>query len=521
MSKEMVSPDYLFETSWEVCNKVGGIYTVISTKVITLTRKFKDRYILIGPDIWRDEKENPEFTEDHELFSSWRSKANEEGLRVKVGRWNISGNPIVILVDFTPFISQKDEIFKTFWETFKLDSISGQWDYIEPALFGYAAAKIIESFRNFHLEYDDKIIAQFHEWMTGTGILHLDKNVPQVATIFTTHATVLGRALAGNNRPLYGNLKKFNPVQVAREFNIISKHSLEKFSALTADAFTTVSEITSQECIQFFEKEVDVVTPNGFEDTFIPQGDAFHQKRAAARQKFLDVASALSGGKVSENALLVATSGRYEFKNKGIDLFIHALVELSRKEDLGREIVAFILIPAHHYGPRNDLLQNLSNPSGATRLEDPFLTHGLHHAEYDPTLKMIREGELENKVNDRVKVIFVPSYLNGNDGIFNLTYYDLLIGLDVTVFPSYYEPWGYTPLESLAFHIPTITTSLTGFGRWVNDHFNDPGTGILVVDRNDDNDQEVKEGIIFKQKTAYEIMPSLVGSEMCIRDRPW
>lgn len=494
----MVSPDYLFETSWEVCNKVGGIYTVISTKVVTLTRKFKDRYILIGPDIWRDEKENPEFTEDHELFSSWRSKANKEGLRVKTGRWNISGNPIVILVDFTPFISQKDGIFKTFWETHKLDSISGQWDYIEPALFGYAAAKIIESFRNFHLEYDDKIIAQFHEWMTGMGILYLDKNLPQVATIFTTHATVLGRALAGNNRPLYGNLEKFNPVQVAREFNIISKHSLEKISALTADAFTTVSEITSQECIQFFEKEVDLVTPNGFEDTFIPQGDAFHQKRAAARQKFLDVASALSGGKVSENALLVATSGRYEFKNKGIDLFINALVELSRKEDLGREIVAFILIPAHHYGPRNDLLQNLANPSGATRLEDPFLTHGLHHAEYDPTLKMIREGELENKVNDRVKVIFVPSYLNGNDGIFNLTYYDLLIGLDVTVFPSYYEPWGYTPLESLAFHVPTITTSLTGFGRWVNDHFNDPGNGILVVDRNDDNDQEVKEGIIRK-----------------------
>jgi phosphorylase/glycogen(starch) synthase len=318
MSKEMVSPDYLFETSWEVCNKVGGIYTVISTKVITLTRKFEDRYILIGPDIWRDEKENPEFTEDPELFSSWRFQANQEGLRVKTGRWNISGNPIVILVDFTPFISLKDEIFRKFWETFKLDSISGQWDYIEPALFGYAAAKTIESFRNFYLEYDDKIIAQFHEWMTGLGILYLDENVPRVATIFTTHATVLGRALAGNNRPLYGNLNKFNAVQVAREFSIIAKQSLEKTSAIAADAFTTVSEITSQECIQFFEKEVDVVTPNGFEDSFIPSGDAFDQKRRAARKKFLDVASALSGAKVSENALLVATSGRYEFRNKGI-----------------------------------------------------------------------------------------------------------------------------------------------------------------------------------------------------------
>jgi len=169
MNTDLISPDYLFETSWEICNKVGGIHTVISTKAITLTKKLNDQYILIGPDIWRDEKENPEFSEDPTIFSSWKLKAQKEGLRIKTGRWNISGNPLVVLVDFTPYIAEKDEIFKTFWETYELDSISGQWDYIEPALFGYAAAKAIESFRNFYCEIDDKIVAQFHEWMTGTG----------------------------------------------------------------------------------------------------------------------------------------------------------------------------------------------------------------------------------------------------------------------------------------------------------------------------------------------------------------
>ena len=495
MNKKLISPDYLFETSWEICNKVGGIHTVISTKAITLTEQLKERYILIGPDIWRDERENPEFKEDPELFSAWKIKAKEDGLRVKTGRWNISGNPIVILVDFTHLILQKDEIFKKFWETYKLDSISGQWDYIEPALFGYAAAKVIENFRDFQLEYDDKIVAQFHEWMTGTGILYLEEFVPQIATVFTTHATVLGRALAGNNRPLYGNLNKFNPVQVAREFNIISKHSLEKTSAITADAFTTVSEITSQECKQFFDKEVDVVTPNGFEDTFVPEKEEFERKRTTAREKFLEVASALIGEKISENALLVAISGRYEFKNKGTDLFLNALAELNKK-DLNKEIIAFILVPAHHYGPRHDLLDNLSDLSAAKPLEDPYLTHGLHDEGYDPTLNMIKEGGLENNRNDKVKVVFVPSYLNGDDGIFNLNYYDLLIGLDLTVFPSYYEPWGYTPLESLAFHVPTITTSLAGFGRWVNDHFEEPGNGILVVERSDNNDKKVTAEII-------------------------
>ncbi len=151
----------------------------------------------------------------------------------------------------------------------------GQWDYIEPALFGYAAGRVIESFIKFNLTTYDRIVAHFHEWMTGTGLLYLKDRLPQVGTVFTTHATAVGRSLAGNNQPLYKNLHTYNGDEVAKEFNIISKQSAEKLSAQMADAFTTVSDITARECSQFLQKEVDLVTPNGFEDTFVPSGSKF------------------------------------------------------------------------------------------------------------------------------------------------------------------------------------------------------------------------------------------------------
>ena len=214
--------DFLFETSWEVCNKVGGIYTVISTKALNVANEFGDNYILIGPDVWRDENTNPEFTPDEGMFLPWKAVAAQEGLNVKTGRWNIKGNPRVMLIDFTPYFGQQNEIFARFWETYKLDSISGQWDYIEPALFGYAAGKVIESFTTYYREYP-KVVAQFHEWMTGMGVLYLEKNAPWITTSFTTHATVLGRSIAGNNRKLYSRLREFSPEQTAHEFNVISK----------------------------------------------------------------------------------------------------------------------------------------------------------------------------------------------------------------------------------------------------------------------------------------------------------
>jgi phosphorylase/glycogen(starch) synthase len=495
MNGEIKKPDYLFEVSWEVCNKVGGIYTVISTKALTLVSQLGSNYILIGPDVWREATVNPEFIEDKKLFKSWKDKAAEEGLRIKVGRWNITGHPIAVIVDFATFINQKDAIFSTFWEKYKLDSLSGQWDYIEPALFGYAAGRVIESFTKFNISVREKVVAQFHEWMTGTGLLYLEANVPQIGTIFTTHATALGRAIAGNNQPLYGHLQEYAPDLKAQEFNIVAKQSLEKNSAAFADCFTTVSEITGSECTKLLDKPVDLVTPNGFEDTFVPPQESFDNARLKAKNKLTEITEALLNRKISDDTLFLANSGRYEFRNKGIDLFIDSLGELNQSPDLKRQIIAFILIPANHYGPRKDLINKLKGQE-FNPCEGCILTHNLHYAEHDMILRRIQERGLSNSPGSKVSVIFVPSYLNGDDGIFNIPYYDLLIGFDLTVFPSYYEPWGYTPLESLAFHVPTVTTTLAGFGLWVKQQFQNPDNGITVIERNDDNDAEVVIDIV-------------------------
>jgi glycogen phosphorylase/synthase len=481
--------DFIFETSWEVCNKVGGIHTVISTKALKIVNELGDNYILIGPDVWREDITNPEFIPDESLFADWKARAASEGLRVKTGRWNIAGRPIVILLDFTPYFGQQNEIFAGFWETYKLDSITGQWDYVEPALFGYAAGKLIESFTTFYHEHHNTI-AQFHEWMTGTGILYLKKFAPWIATSFTTHATVLGRCIAGNNRPLYGKMKEYIPQQVAREFNVVAKQSLERNSAVESDVFTTVSEITSRECSHFLGKDVDIVTPNGFEDSFVPADEVFEERRSEARGKLIDVAEAVLGYEVSEDCILIVNSGRYEFRNKGVDLFIDSLGELERKDALVKECIAFILIPAYHKGPRQDIVDILFN-NGPVNGGDKYLTHSLHYPSTDLVLQRVIANNLSNDKKLKVKIIFVPSYLNGNDGIFNIPYFDLLIGFDLSVFPSYYEPWGYTPLESLMFSIPTVTTSLSGFGLWVKNYFKNPGNGIAIIERTDDNEAQV------------------------------
>jgi glycogen phosphorylase/synthase len=481
--------ELVFETSWEVCNKVGGIHTVISTKALNIVNELGDNYILIGPDVWREETTNPEFIPDEGLFSEWKAIATKDGLRVKTGRWNIAGKPIVFLIDFTPYFGQQNEIFAKFWEIYKLDSITGQWDYVEPALFGYAAGKVIESFTSFYRERQN-IIAQFHEWMTGTGILYIEKFSPWIATVFTTHATVLGRSIAGNNRPLYSKMKEYNPAQVAREFNVVAKLSLERLSATESDVFTTVSDITSRECQLFLGKDVDLVTPNGFEDSFVPGKDIFDKNRTTAREKLKKVAEAVLGYSLSNDCVFVVNSGRYEFRNKGVDVFINSLGELNKKESLPKECVAFLLIPAYHMGPRQDLVDILYK-NGQANGVDKYLTHRLHYPATDPVLQSIAKNELTNNQDSKVKIIFAPCYLNGNDGIFNMSYYELLIGFDLSVFPSYYEPWGYTPLESLMFSIPSVTTTLSGFGLWVQKYFKEPGNGMVIIERTDDNETKV------------------------------
>ena len=493
MAKKIIKPDYLFEVSWEVCNKVGGIYTVIATKSLYLSSEFKRNHIMVGPDVWMDTESNPDFIEDPLLYRAWRIQAASEGLRVRVGRWNVPGKPTAILVDFKQFLTNQNAILTDFWKNFGVDSLTGNWDYRESALFGYAAGRVIESFYRFNLESSDKVVAQFHEWMTGAGLLYLKSTNAPIATVFTTHATVIGRCIAGNNLPLYDNMNQYDADQMARRFNVIARHSLEKKSAQYSDIFTTVSEITAKECQQFLGREVDVVTPNGFEPSFTPATDQeYSQGRAQARNKLLTVASAMCGEDIPEDAVLVGIGGRYEWKNKGIDVFIDALDKLNRSDYSGKSIHAFIMVPSGHNGPDKQLLAKLSgNPSDyVTRT-----SHYLMNPEYDPALRRLNDVGLNNATGDKVKVYFIPSYLNGNDGIFDMSYYDLMAGLDLTLFPSYYEPWGYTPLESLAFRIPTLTTSLAGFGMWVRSHYKGEHPGITVLERTDSNYFEVVEGV--------------------------
>lgn len=497
-----MKPDYIFEVSWEVCNKVGGIYTVLSTKARQLTERFGDHYILLGPDVWKETDENPDFIEDKTLMPAWQERAASEGLHFHIGHWNVTGHPIVIQVDFTTFFTSKNKIFAKFWETYKLDSLSGGWDYIEPALFGYAAARIIESYYEFHLSGQDKIIAHFHEWMTGTGILYLNEFMPQAATVFTTHATTLGRSVAGNGLPLYKNLTTYDPEATAQNFNMKSKFSLEYHSANTCDVFTTVSPVTAMECSHFLRRDVNVVTPNGFENSFVPEGSDFLEKREAARSRVKKVAEALLNQHLPEDSLWILTSGRYEFRNKGIDLFIDSLGRLNRDPDTKRPILAVIAMPGNQKGPDEAMLQRMQNPDFNQPITGVYLTHLLWDPSNDAVLRRIQENGLFNRPEDKVKIIFIPSYLNGRDGVFNLTYYDFVIGFDVSTFASYYEPWGYTPLESLAFHVPAMITSLSGFGQWIRNHDPETEPGLVILERDDENDRAVVDQMITNIKKA-------------------
>ncbi len=486
-------PDYLFEVSWEVCNKVGGIHTVVATKAQTVKEELGDKYVLVGPDINR-EGGNAEFEEDVNMLREWRQLLYGEGYRVRVGRWKIEGEPVVVLVDFSSLLAKKDDVLKFLWESYKVDSISGQWDYIEPVIFGYAAGKVIESYIDTFCSSTDRIVAHFHEWMTASGGLYLRKSSPYTATVFTTHATVMGRCIAGNGLALYGGLETFNADEYARQFNVVAKHSIEKMSARYHDCFCTVSKITAKECKYLLGTEVNVVTPNGFEDDFVWKGEEFDARRRAAREAMINVAEICLGHKFDKEPLIVGTSGRYEFKNKGIDVFVEALKKLASEDVSGREILAYITVPAGNEGPRRDLMAHLRDASCPidTNLY-PHTTHYLSNPDGDPIVRAMESSRLLDK-DSRVKVIFVPSYLQGNDGIFNKSYYELLIGMDLTVFASYYEPWGYTPLESVAFSVPTVTTSLAGFGLWVAETDGNR-KGVTVIERNDTNDAEVIDAI--------------------------
>lgn len=447
-----MQPDYIFETSWEVCNRVGGIYAVLSTRAASMQAEHPDKVFFFGPDFGAHS--DIYFREDKRILREWTKSRKEAILPIRVGRWEVPGKPIAILLKFDALWSKKDEIYAWAWNKFQVQSHAAYGDYDESCLFGYAAGMVMESLYAWLTAKGEKakVCAHANEWQTAFSIFYLRDHCPEIATLFTTHATGIGRSIAGNGKPLYDCFKGFNGDQMAQELNMVSKHSVEKQAAHWADCFTTVSYITARECEQLLDKKVDIETPNGFESTFVPKEEDFDRKRTEAREDLRRVAGELLGGVVPQNALLVGISGRLEWKNKGVDVFAAALDKLAQKiyhsDQPEREVVAFVMIPYLDRAPS-------------------------------------RKG--------KVSAVFVPYYLDGHDPLFGKTYYDLLMGLDITVFPSYYEPWGYTPLESCAFHVPTITTSLAGFGEWAARQ-KEKG-GVIVIERNDSNFDEVSERI--------------------------
>lgn len=499
MANKKLAPDFIFESSWEVCNKVGGIYTVLSTRAKTLQDAMPDKVVFVGPDFWQG-KENPLFIEDKKMWKSWTAKARKEGLEVRVGRWNIPGQPCVVLVAFQKYFEMRDQLYGNLWEYANVDSMNGYGDYDEANMFSYAAGLVVESFYRHSLAKTEKnVVYQAHEWMTCLGAMYIQQNVPEIATIFTTHATTIGRSIAGNNKPLYDYLWAYNGIQMSKELNVEAKHSLERETAHRVDCFTTVSEVTGVECQELMDKQCHAILPNGFEADFVPKAADFKRKRKIAREKIFQLANCLTGCEFPEDTLIIGTSGRYEFRNKGIDVFIEAMNRLGRDKELSKPVLALVEVPAWVGEPREDLVDRIeSGMIYSSPLECPVITHWLHDMSHDNVTGMMKYNDMWNRPEDKVKLIFIPCYLDGKDGVININYYDAIIGKDMSIYPSYYEPWGYTPLESIAFHVPCVTTSLSGFGMWANSVKGENSTimdGVEVIRRTDYNYSEVADRI--------------------------
>lgn len=481
-----------------MCNKIGGIYTVLSTKANVLEQSLGDSLVFIGPDVWSAEKPCPVFVEDPKLLGNASSRLQlPMGITVRTGRWSVPGNPIALLVKFDGVYPHLNPVFGEMWNRYHVDSLHGYGDYNEGCAFGIASAVVIDALVKLMKAGNKNVVAHFDEWTSAMGLLYLQTIAPRIATVFTTHATSIGRSICGNGKPLYDHFTAYNGDQMAAELNMQSKHSLEKAAAHAADCFTTVSEVTARECEQLLEIRPQVVTPNGFEPGFVPGRALYAKERQAARARILGIAAALTGRTYAEDAFILATSGRNEYRNKGLDLFIDSCVRAREEMPLGsREIIALILVPAWVKAPSQMLLDNMKTPDPDNGVTPDFMTHRLNNENQDAvTQHIIRTGH--NGSDLPLTIIYVPCYLDGHDGVLDIEYYKLLPGIDMTVFPSYYEPWGYTPLESIAFGVPTVSTDKAGFGQWILG--NTPDTfaadGAHVVTRTDSNYTQARDEI--------------------------
>ncbi len=479
----------LFEISWEVCNMVGGIHTVLVTKLNKIRERYGDNYVLLGPDISRIVEGPPVFREE-----LWAPRLLDSLLQtdvhVRMGRWLVPGEPRTLLVNYSDLYEKKDQILARYWEKYQLDSLFGEWDYYDPMLFAQAAGIVVERYYlDFLLPERRKVVVQCHEWMAAGAILHLRDRVPEVGTVFTTHATTLGRSLAANREDpnMYRDLPSVDPTALASELGVVAKHSMEVVAARTADVFTTVSEITARECEYLLGKKPDLLLLNALGDAFPPQTYSSTEAQKHSRERLLQLAHLTTGTDYDpDNTVLVLSSGRYEYTNKGLDVYLRALAQLRDQgaaDANAPRVVAFAACPAGHTGPKPGILAAARGEAEAGADGPDTLTHDLRDPDHDPIQNALRHLNLNNSPEQRVHVIQVPIYLDGSDALIPETYYELLAGFDLTVFASFYEPWGYTPLESAGFGVPTVTSDLAGFGLWTAPRGDWKQTGCVVLAR--------------------------------------
>jgi glycogen(starch) synthase len=548
----MIKPraDYLFEVSWEVCNKVGGIYAVIKSKLVQILDYYKENYCLIGP--YFADKVVGQFQEELPLenLKNIFEELKRDGIICHYGKWLVKGEPKVILIDFTSFKQNLNEIKKELWDNFKIDSLRAPYDYDEPIVWSYAAGKLLEKL--FNLFKDKKLIAHFHEWLSGGALLYLKKNDVQIATVFTTHATVLGRTLVENEVDIFcldeSKRCKLQIIDLEKEaynYNIESKHQFEKVSALNSDVFTTVSEITEIEAQHILGRKADILLPNGLDMLKFPTFEERSIKHKFYKNKIKEFLLYYFFPYYTldlENSLFYFIAGRYEFHNKGINVFIKALGKLNqrlKKENNKKTIFVFFWIPTGIRGIKPELLENrtfyqdikdkieeemgdiknniiytLVSQKKITKnvlFKEDFLlkikksilrlkktgkpgltTHDLVD-ENDIITKYFYQNALRNEKEDKVKVILYPIYLTGADSLLDLDYNQAIMGSHLGVFPSFYEPWGYTPVETAALGVSSVTTDLAGFGRYIIKKIKKDIPGIFIIKRLNKNDDEVIE----------------------------
>jgi phosphorylase/glycogen(starch) synthase len=408
----------------------------------------------------------------HEAFIE---AAAAQGINARVGRWNIPGRPLTILIGFSKLFEKKDAILSGLWERHKVDSLFGGWDYVEPAMFGHAAGIAIELWIE-HEAQPGRSVAQFHEWMTGAGILYLKDHVPHVATIFTTHATILGRALSSTGLPPAQALGSRSPEEAADQVGVRAKHSIEGAVARAADVFTTVSALTAGEVELMHRRQAQPVVPNGLDLGLLKQLSE-STPTEQAREALTHLASCMCGVDLRQ-AMLLCISGRYEMHNKGIDVLLDALAQINAQA--GPAIVCFLLVPAAQSGPRRKVRECLL---GGSHDPEGISSHEIIERERDPIQRHAERLGLINKSGSRVKLIQVPVYLDGSDPLLPLQYEAALKACDLSCFPSFYEPWGYTPAESIGVGVPTITTDMAGFGVWARENNISADQGVTVLPR--------------------------------------